>query len=50
MFKNILVGIDASEHSRNAQTYAFYLARRLDASVTGLHVVDIVSIEGPVPA
>jgi len=47
VFKNILVGIDASEHSRNAQTYAFYLARRLDATVTGLHVVDIVSIEGP---
>lgn len=47
MFKNILVGIDASEHSRNAQTFAFYLARRLNATVTGLHVVDIVSIEGP---
>ena len=47
MFKNILVGIDASEHSRNAQTYACYLARRFDATLTGLHVVDIVSIEGP---
>jgi len=47
VFKNILVGIDASEHSRNAQTYACYLARRLNATVTGLHVVDIVSIEGP---
>lgn len=47
MFKNILIGIDASEHSRNTQAYAFYLARRLGATVTGLHVVDIVSIEGP---
>jgi len=47
VFKNILVGIDASEHSRNTQAYAFYLARRFDATVTGLHVVDIVSIEGP---
>lgn len=46
MFKNILIGIDTSEHSRNAQTYAFYLARRFDATVIGLHVVDIVSIEG----
>jgi nucleotide-binding universal stress UspA family protein len=46
MFKQILVGIDASEHSRVAQTYAFYLARRLGATLIGLHVIDIVSIEG----
>ncbi|HKV53655.1 MAG TPA: universal stress protein [Candidatus Binataceae bacterium] len=47
MIKQILVGIDTSEHSRGAQRYAFYLARRLDATLIGLHVVDIVSIEGP---
>ena len=46
MIKQILVGIDTSEHSRNAQAYARYLARRLGATVIGLHVVDIVSIEG----
>jgi nucleotide-binding universal stress UspA family protein len=46
MFKQILVGIDASEHSSVAQTYAFYLARRLGATLIGLHVIDIVSIEG----
>jgi nucleotide-binding universal stress UspA family protein len=46
MIKKILVGIDTSEHSRNAQAYAFYIARRLDATLIGLHVVDIVSIEG----
>ena len=46
MFKQILVGIDSSEHSRVAQTYAFYLARRLGATLISLHVVDIVSIEG----
>jgi nucleotide-binding universal stress UspA family protein len=46
MIKKILVGIDTSEHSRSAQAYAFYLARKLDATVVGLHVVDIVSIEG----
>jgi nucleotide-binding universal stress UspA family protein len=46
MIKKILVGIDTSEHSRNAQAYAFYLARRFDATLIGLHVVDIVSIEG----
>ena len=31
MIKKILVGIDSSEHSRNAQAYAFYIARKLDA-------------------
>lgn len=46
MIKKLLVGVDSSEHSRSAQSYAFYLARRLHASVVGLHVVDIVSIEG----
>jgi nucleotide-binding universal stress UspA family protein len=46
MIKSILVGIDGSEHSRTALQYAMWLARRLDATVTGLHVVDIVSIEG----
>ncbi|HEY1852352.1 MAG TPA: universal stress protein [Candidatus Binataceae bacterium] len=46
MIKRILVGIDTSEHSRTAQTYAFHLARRLGATLIGVHVVDIVSIEG----
>jgi nucleotide-binding universal stress UspA family protein len=46
MIKRILVGIDTSEHSRVAQAYGFYLARRLGATLIGLHVVDIVSIEG----
>jgi nucleotide-binding universal stress UspA family protein len=46
MIKRILVGVDTSEHSRVAQSYAFALARRLGATLVGLHVVDIVSIEG----
>src|SRR5580700_12108525 len=46
MIKRILVGIDTSEHSRVAQSYAFYLSRRFGAALIGLHVVDIVSIEG----
>ncbi len=47
MFKSIVVGVDSSEHSLYAQTFAFYLARRLHASVLGLHVVDILSLEEP---
>jgi nucleotide-binding universal stress UspA family protein len=46
MIKSILVGVDGSEHARTALRYATWLARHLGARITGLHVVDIVSIEG----
>ncbi len=46
MIKSIIVGLDGSDHSRSALKYATWLAGRFDATVTGLHVVDIVSIEG----
>ena len=46
MIKTILVGIDGSEHARAAARYALWLAERVRACVVGLHVVDIVSIEG----
>lgn len=47
MIKTILVGLDGSEHSRTAVQYAFWLARRLGASVVGCHIIDVMSIEGP---
>jgi nucleotide-binding universal stress UspA family protein len=46
MIKTILVGLDGSEHSRTAGQYALSLGERFGATVIGLHVVDIVSIEG----
>ena len=46
MIKTVLLGLDGSEHSGVAERYALWLAERLDALVVGLHVVDIVSIEG----
>lgn len=46
MIKTILVGLDGSQHSWTAAEYAFWLGRRFAATVIGLHVVDIVSIEG----
>src|SRR5438132_7900585 len=46
MIKTILVGVDGSEHARTARQYALWLGARLDATVIGLHIVDIVSIEG----
>lgn len=46
MIKNILVALDGSEHSHAAVEHALWLAERFGASLTGLHVIDIVSIEG----
>ena len=46
MIKTIIVGLDGSEHSRTAIRYALWLGERFAARVVGLHVVDIVSIEG----
>ncbi len=46
MIKNVLVALDGSEHSRSATEHALWIAERLGAAVTGLHVIDIVSIEG----
>src|SRR5882724_3341008 len=46
MIKTILVALDGSEHANAAVEYALWLAERLRATVTGLHVLDIVSVEG----
>src|ERR1044071_6509053 len=46
MVKNVLVALDGSEHSRSAREQALWIAERMGAAVTGLHVIDIVSIEG----
>ena len=46
MIKSILVALDGSEHSHAASQYALWLAEHLQATVTGLHVIDVVSIEG----
>jgi nucleotide-binding universal stress UspA family protein len=46
VIKTILVGLDGSEHARTAMRYAFWLGERLKATVIGLHVIDVVSIEG----
>ncbi|MGH7895337.1 MAG: universal stress protein [Candidatus Binatia bacterium] len=46
MIRNILVALDGSQHAEGALEYALWLAGRLHARLIGLHVVDIVSIEG----
>jgi nucleotide-binding universal stress UspA family protein len=46
MIKSILVALDGSQHADSALEHALWLARRLRARLIGLHVLDIVSIEG----
>lgn len=47
MIKNILLALDGSEHARTALRYALWIAERFHAQLSGLHVIDIVSVEGP---
>jgi len=46
MIKRILVALDGSDHAEAALQYALWLAARLQAGLIGLHVIDIVSVEG----
>jgi nucleotide-binding universal stress UspA family protein len=46
VIRNILVALDGSQHADGALEYALWLASRLKARLTGVHVIDIVSIEG----
>jgi len=47
MLKSYLVTVDGSEFATAAVSYAVTLARREGARITLLHVVDVVSLEGP---
>lgn len=47
MIKNILLALDGSEHSQAALRYTLWLAERFRSQISGLHVIDIVSVEGP---
>jgi len=46
MIKSILVALDGSDHAEAAVQHALWLGDRLRATLIGLHVIDIVSIEG----
>ncbi len=48
MVKNILIPIDGSNYGKTAVAYGITIARKLDAQLTGLHVVDIRLMQGPV--
>jgi nucleotide-binding universal stress UspA family protein len=47
VIKKILIAQDGSPNSKSALQYGLWLAGKFEANVTGLYVVDIVSLEGP---
>ncbi len=47
MIKHILLAVDGSPYTRGVGGWGRWLAKRLGAELTALHVVDIVSLEGP---
>lgn len=47
MIKKILVPQDGSAYGRSALDWSLWLSKKLGAGLVGLHVVDIVALEGP---
>lgn len=47
MIKKILIPTDGSANSLTALEYGIYIARKLDASLIGLYVLDVNLIQGP---
>jgi nucleotide-binding universal stress UspA family protein len=48
MVQNILIPTDGSDYGKTAIAYGIHIARKLDAKLIGLHVVDVLLIRGPV--
>ena len=48
MIKTILVPTDGSEYGNTAIDYGVYISKRLAATLTGLHVIDVRLMQGPV--
>lgn len=41
MIKNILIGLDGEEHTEKALDYALHLAKTMNATLTGIHVLNL---------
>lgn len=48
MIKTILVPTDGSEYGNTAIDYGVYISKRLAATLTGFHVIDVRLMQGPV--
>jgi nucleotide-binding universal stress UspA family protein len=47
MIKNILIPVDGSANSDIALEYGIYIAARINAAISGLHVLDVNLLQGP---
>lgn len=47
MIKTILIPVDGSANSATALDYGIYIAPKFEATITGLHVIDVFLIQGP---
>lgn len=47
MIKTILIPVDGSANSAVALEYGIYIAPKFEATITGLHVIDVFLIQGP---
>jgi len=48
MIQDILIPIDGSAHARVAVSYGIYFAEKIKANLTGLHIIDLRLLHGPV--
>ncbi len=48
MISTILIPVDGSQNSSTAVDYGIYIAPKLEATLAGLHVIDVYLIQGPV--
>ncbi len=48
MIKSILIPTDGSDYGKTAIAYGVSIARKLNAQLTGLHVVDVRLMQGPI--
>jgi nucleotide-binding universal stress UspA family protein len=48
MVKTILIPTDGSEYGNTAIDFGVYIAKKIQAQITGLHVIDIGLMQGPV--
>lgn len=48
IIQDILIPLDGSEHARIAVSYGIYLAKKIKANLTGVHVIDLRLLHGPV--
>jgi nucleotide-binding universal stress UspA family protein len=47
MINTILIPVDGSANSQTAVDFGLYIAPKLDATLAGLHVIDVYLIQGP---